>query len=55
MSDSLPEKNFRDRVESQVFEEIYDEYEKSILDASVKSRTLAFWSLYIKMTGKYTF
>ena len=55
MSDSFPEKNFRDRVESQVFEEICDEYENFILDASVKSRTFSFWSMYIKMMGKYTF
>jgi hypothetical protein len=44
MSDSFLEKVFHDHVESEVFEEICNEYESFVEDGSNKSRTFAFWS-----------
>lgn len=52
MSNSFPDKGFRDCIESELFEEICEEYENFIQNASSKSRTFAFWSMYIKMIGK---
>ena len=44
MSDSFLEKVFHDHVESEVFEEICNEYESFVEDGSNKARTFAFWS-----------
>ena len=52
LSDAFPEKSFRDIVESLRFEEIINEYERFIIDAASKSRTFAFWNMYVKMTGE---
>ena len=52
LSDAFPEKSFCNIVESLMFEEIINEYERFIIDASSKSRTFAFWSMYVKMTGE---
>ena len=54
MSDAFPDKTFHSLIESPVFEEITNEYEGFILDASSKSRTFAFWSMYIKMMGEFS-
>jgi hypothetical protein len=53
MSDAFPDKTFHSLVECPVFEEIANEYERFIIDASSKSRTFAFWTMYIKMTGEF--
>jgi hypothetical protein len=53
MSDVFPGKPFYALVECPVFEEIINEYESFIIDASTKSRTFAFWSMYVKMAGEY--
>ena len=36
-----------------MFEEISDEYDAFITDASNKSKTFAFWSMYIKLISKF--
>ncbi|XP_028410493.1 uncharacterized protein LOC114533190 [Dendronephthya gigantea] len=51
MSDSFPEQNFHEHIENEVFEKICNEYESFVEDASNKSRTFAFWSMYIKVIG----
>ena len=43
MSDAFPDKTFHAFVECPVFEEITNDYERFIIDASSKSRTFAFW------------
>ena len=53
MSDAFPDKTFHYLVECPVFEEIANEYERFIIDASSKSRTFSFWTMYIKMTGEF--
>lgn len=53
MSDAFPHKSFNQHVECQMFEEISDEYESFITDASNKSKTFAFWSMYINLVGKF--
>ncbi|XP_046842015.1 uncharacterized protein LOC124436135 [Xenia sp. Carnegie-2017] len=46
------DKGFRDCIESELFEEICEEYENFIQNASSKSRTFAFWSCNkVKSTG----
>mgnify|MGYP002803621750 FL=1 len=52
LSDAFPEKSFCNIIESLMFEEIIDEYERFIIDASSRSRTFAIWSMYVKMTGE---
>ena len=55
MYDAFPDESFCQHVECQVFEEISDEYDAFIIDASNKSKTFAFWSMYIKLIGKFKY
>ena len=48
LMDCFPEKEFHDCVESEMMEEICNDYEKYVAESSSKSRTFAFWSMYIK-------
>ena len=45
--------SFCQHVECQMFEEISDEYDAFITDVSNKSKTFAFWSMYIKLISKF--
>ena len=54
MARSFPDDEFLNKyVESPMMQKILDSYELFINDMSSKSRTFAFWSMYIKMTGSY--
>ena len=54
MARSFPDDEFVNKyVESPMMQKILDSYELFINDMSSKSRTFAFWSMYIKMTGSY--
>ena len=54
MSDAFPSETFHTLVKCPDFEEIANEYEQFITDASTTSRTFAFWSMYIKMIGEFS-
>ena len=51
MKDYFPGERFKDNLESPEVETICESYEMFIEESSKKSRTFAFWSMYIKMTG----
>lgn len=51
MMDSFPEEVFVDNLERPEIEAICESYETFTQDSSQKSRTFAFWSMYIRMTG----
>ena len=42
-----------DCIESQQMEQLVSNYEQFVEKSSTKSKTFAFWSMYIKMTGMY--
>ena len=42
-----------DCIESQQMEQLVNNYEQFVEKSSMKSKTFAFWSMYIKMTGMY--
>ena len=49
--DSFPGNEFLEYVEGQAIEAITERYEEFICDSSQKSRTFAFWSMCLRMTG----
>ena len=51
MMDSFPGDEFLDGSESHEVKAIAQSYERFIQESSEKSRTFAYWSMYIKMTG----
>jgi hypothetical protein len=52
MGDCFPQQEeFSEFLHSSFFNEICEEYERFIVESSAKSKTFAFWSMYIKMTG----
>ena len=53
LADAFPDERFHALVECPLFNEIESEYERFIADNSAKSRTFAFWNMYIKMTGEF--
>jgi hypothetical protein len=50
--DSFPGNEFLEYVEGPSVETITERYEEFICDSSQKSRTFAFWSMYLRMAGK---
>ena len=52
MENSFHEDRLHDRIASQDFEDLFVQYETFIAKSSVKSKTFAYWSMYIKMAGK---
>ena len=55
LRDSFKQGKFREYVESQPFNELFLEYEKFVAESSGKSKTFAYWSMYLKMAGKKCF
>jgi hypothetical protein len=54
MASSFPEGKFlSDDIESPFMQQILESYELSRAESSSKSRTFAFWSMYIEMAGNY--
>lgn len=53
MAESFPEEKFHDHVQSPMVQQICESYEAFVKEASSKSRTFAFWSMYLKMAGTY--
>ena len=51
MGDDFPKQQYKDQLLSQEFETICDKYESFVEETSHKSKTFAFWSIYLKMTG----
>ena len=51
MMESFPESKFFGFMESPQIEAIWQNYESFIQNESAKSRTFAFWSMYLRMTG----
>lgn len=51
MMDSFPDEEFLDYLERPEIEAISEGYEMFIQESSEKSKTFAFWSMYIRMTG----
>jgi hypothetical protein len=50
MMDSFPDEEFLDYLERPEIEAISESYEMFIQESSEKSKTFAFWSMYIRMT-----
>jgi hypothetical protein len=50
MMDSFPDEEFLDYLERSEIEAISESYEMFIQESSEKSKTFAFWSMYIRMT-----
>ena len=55
MSDSIFDEGVQGCVESRQFHDLVHHYESFIAEMSAKSKTFAYWSMYIKMTGKALF
>lgn len=55
MSDSIFNEGVQGYVESRQFDNLVQQYESFIVEMSAKSKTFAYWSMYIKMTGKVLF
>lgn len=55
LRDSFNEGKFHEYLESQPFNELFLEYEKFVAESSGKSKTFAYWSMYMKMIGKKCF
>ena len=55
LRDSFNEGKFHEYLESQPFNELFLEYEKFVAKSSGKSKTFAYWSMYMKMAGKKCF
>ena len=54
MAGSFPEDKFlSDDIENPLMQQILESYEIFIAESSSKSRTFAFWSMYIEMAGNY--
>ena len=51
MRDVFPKQEYNDELFSDEFETICDKYESFVEETSRKSKTFAFWSTYLKMTG----
>ena len=54
-SNSIFEEGVQGYVESLEFDDVARQYESFIVEMSAKSKTFAYWSMYIKMTGKALF
>lgn len=52
MENSFLEDKLHDCIESQEFEDLFIQYETFIAESSAKSKTFAYWSMYIQMAGK---
>ncbi len=52
MGDAFPTQQYKDELLSEEFESICEKYESFVEETSQKSKTFAFWSIYLKMTGK---
>jgi hypothetical protein len=52
MRNSFPDDELQSYTESQEFADLITHYEAFITETSAKSKTFAYWSLYIKMAGK---
>ena len=52
MGDAFPMQQYKDELLSEEFESICEKYESFVEETSQKSKTFAFWSIYLKMTGK---
>ena len=55
MRDSFTEGRFQERMKSQLCDDIVVKYEAFVSESSTKSKTFAYWSMYIKLTGKSVF
>ncbi|CAB4021985.1 Hypothetical predicted protein [Paramuricea clavata] len=51
MGDGFPTQQYKEKLLSQEFEAVCDKYESFVEETSQKSKTFAFWSIYLKMTG----
>ena len=55
MSESLFDECVKGYVESRQFDDLVHQYKSFIVEISGKSKTFAYWSICIKMTGKALF
>lgn len=55
LRDSFNEGTFHEHLESQPFNDLFLKYEKVITELSRKSKTFAYWSMYMKMAGRKCF
>ena len=55
MQDSFNEGRFEECMKSQLFDDIVIKYEAFVAESSTKSKTFAYWNMYIKMAGKNVF
>ena len=55
MIESFPDQEFVDWLEKPEMEAISESYETFIQELSKRSKTFAFWSMYIRMTGKFVY
>ena len=54
MQDSFTEGRFQKCMESQLFDDIVMKYEAFVAESSSRSKTFAYWSMYIKMAGTFS-
>ena len=55
MQDFFNESRFEECIKSQLFDDIVIKYETFVAESSTKSKTFAYWNMYIKMAGKNVF
>ena len=52
MQGSFIEGRFQDCMKSQLFDDIVIKYKAFVVESSTKSKTFAYWNMYIKMAGR---
>jgi hypothetical protein len=50
--DTFFEDKLNDFIQSDQFADLIDRYDNFIAESSATSKTFAYWSIYIRMTGK---
>lgn len=55
MEDSFSKDGLHKHIESQEFQDLSIHYEAFIAESSAKSKTFAYWSMYIKMAGEVVY
>jgi hypothetical protein len=50
--DTFFEDKLNDFIQSDQFADLIDRYDNFIAESSATSKTFAYWSMYIRMTGK---
>ena len=52
MQDSFTEGRLQELVDCELFHDLILKYDAFVASSSAQSKTFAYWSMYIKLTGK---